>query len=161
MIQLITKAYLPDYTRLSMNIADALINPAIRDAHTFDVLPQLSEAEQGNLVAYLTLDETDRAQHLAHTLYTKAVRPLLCYQAYRRFLLDAGVHITPNSIELTTDRPVSSAQRAEMRADAAAKCSHYDAVLASALRTYRGTIAPTCGTTRRRPVTGGLRTSTV
>ena len=161
MIQLITKADLPDYTRLSINIADALINPAIRDAHTFDVLPQLSEAEQGNLVAYLALDETDRAQHPAHRLYTEAVRPLLCYQAYRRFLLDAGVHITPNSIELTTDRPVSSAQRAEMRTDAAAKCSHYDAVLAGALRAYRGTTT-TCGTpTRRRPATGGLRTSAI
>jgi hypothetical protein len=164
MIQLITKADLPDYTRMSVNIADALINPAIRDAHTFDVLPHFSPAELGNLVAYLALDETYRGQHPAHVLYQTAVRPLLCYQAYRRFLLDAGVHITPNSIELTTDRPVSSQQRAEMRADAAAKCSYYDAVLASALRAYRGPATPstTCGgSTRRRPATGGLRTSTI
>lgn len=163
MIQLITKADLPDYTKLSVNTADLLINPAIRDAHTFDVLPHLSEVEQANLVGYLALDETDRAQHPAHKLYTEAVRPLLCYEAYRRFLLDHGVHVTPNAVELTTDRPVSNQQRAEMRADAAAKCSHYQAVLASALRAYRGTTtSTTCGTSRtRRPSSGGLRTRAI
>jgi hypothetical protein len=163
MIQLITKADLPDYTKMSANVADALINPAIRDAHTFDVLPHLSAVEQANLVGYLALDETDRAQHPAHTLYTEAVRPLLCYQAYRRFLLDHGVHVTPNGVEVTTNNPVSGQQRAEMRADAAAKCSHYDAVLAGALRTYRGpATSTTCGSTRtRRPSTGGYRTRAI
>jgi hypothetical protein len=160
MIQLITKADLPDYTKLSANVADALVNPAIRDAHTFDVLLHLSEVEQANLVGYLALDETDRAQHPAHKLYTEAVRPLLCYETYRRFLLDHGVHVTPNAVEVTTDRPVSNQQRAEMRADAAAKCSHYQAVLASALRAYRG--INTCSTNRNRlPSSGGLRTRAI
>lgn len=163
MITLITKADLPDYTKMSVNTADLLVNPAIRDAHVFDVLPHLSAAEQGNLVAYLALPAADQALHPAHVLYTTAVRPLLCYETYRRFLLDHGVHVTPNGVEVTTTNPVSGQQRLEMRADAAAKCSHYQAVLASALRTYRGAATPTtCGNNRtRRRSAGGYRTAAI
>ena len=167
MTLLITKADLPDYTRISVNISDLLLNPAIRDAHTFDVLPLLRPAEVGNLVAYLALSPADRAAHPAHVLYTTAVRPLLCYETYRRFMLDHGVHLTENGAETISDmghQPISSAQRNEIRQDAAAKCSHYQAVLAGALRTYRGpgSSPATCGTSsNRRPGTGGLRTSAV
>jgi hypothetical protein len=165
MIQLITKADLPDYTKFSANTADLLINPAIRDAHTFDVLPHLSEVEQANLVGYRALTADERPQHPAHKLYTEAVRPLLCYETYRRLLLDHGIHVTPRGVEIIAGEgtPISGQQRTEMRADAAAKCSHYQAVLASALRAYRGTTtSTTCGTDRnRRPSSGGLRTRAI
>ena len=167
MTLLITKADLPNYTKISRNISDLLLNPAIRDAHVFDVLPLLSEAEVGNLAAYLATDLADRPQHPAHTLYTTAVRPLLCYETYRRFMLDHGVHLTENGAETISDlghQPITTAQRTEIRADAAAKCAHYRAVLAGALRTYRGPSyqAPTCGaSTTRRPGNGGLRTSAI
>lgn len=165
MIFLITQADLSDYTRMSANIDALLVKPAIRDAHTFDVLPLLSAAELTSLVAYLALDETGRAAHAAHVLYTTAVRPLLCYEAYRRYLLDAGVHLTPNGPEVISEvghQPLTTAQRTEMRSDAQAKCSHYRAVLLGALRTYRGPAASTaCGTTSRRPSRGGLTTSAI
>ena len=166
MIQLITKADLTSYTKVSPNIADLLINPAIQDAHTFDVLPLLSPVEQGNLVAYLALAAADRTKDPVHVLYTTAVRPLLCYQAYRRFLLDHGAHVTENGVETFSsgnNQPISQAQRSEMRADAAAKCSHFGAVLAGALRVYRGPAATTsCGAGRnRRPRTGGFQSSAV
>lgn len=187
MIQLITKRDLPDYTKASVNIGDNLINPPIRDAHEFDVLPMLTATEQQALAAYLA--DADRPAfataykaaellgfppaelavleasplYARHVLYMNAVRPLLCHNAYRRLLLDHGVHVTDNAVEYTTDTPVSGAQRNEMRADAAAKCSHYQAVFLNALRTYRGPTAnPShCGATRRRPASGGLRSSVV
>jgi len=162
---LITKADLPDYTRLSPNIGDLLLNPAIRDAHTFDVLPLLREVEVANLAAYLQLPLDERGQHPAHVLYTTAVRPLLCYETYRRFMLDHGVHLTQNGAETISDvghAPITGQQRTEIRADAAAKCAHYQAVLAGALRTYRGPQVATCGTsTNRRPSSGGLRTAAI
>jgi hypothetical protein len=188
MIPLITKADLPDYTKVSVNIADLLINPAIRDAHIFDVGPLLGGLEQQALAAYLAnpdrpafaaaykaaellgfpLSELTGLQasplYRPYVLYTTAVRPLLCYEAYRRFLLDHGAHVTENGVETFSsgnNAPISQGQRAEMRADAAAKCSHYRAVLAGALATYRGAGAnqTTCGTaTNRRPTAGGLKT---
>ncbi len=167
MIQLITKLDLPDYVKFSVNIDDNLINPAIRDAHTFDVLPLLRDVEQGNLVAYLLLEEVDRAAHPAHRLYTTAVRPLLCYEAYRRFMLDHGVHITANGAETVSDvghQPISGAQRTEIRSDAAAKCAHFRAVLAAALHTYRGPLAggpAACARSTRRPGRGGFQSSAV
>lgn len=185
MIYLITKADLGDYTRVSANVADLLINPAIRDAHTFDVLPLLAGNEAQQLAAYLT--DADRPVFAAsyaaaeaqgfpetelvvlkasplytrHVLYVTAVRPLLCYETYRHFLLDHGAHVTENGVETFSsgsNQPISQAQRTEMRADAAAKCSHYRALLAGALRTYRGPeAAPSCGSAAtRRPGSGGL-----
>jgi len=183
MIFLITKADLPDYTKVSANVGDHLINPVIRDAHIFDVGPLLSSGEQQALAAYLadanrptfkTAYQQAEAQgfpaatlallvasplYRPHVLYTSAVRPLLCYETYRRFLLDHGAHVTENGVETFStgnNAPISQGQRAEMRADAAAKCSHYRAVLAGALGTYRGPGASqtTCGTTRR-PTSGG------
>jgi hypothetical protein len=190
MILLITKADLPDYTKFSVNTADLLINPSISDAHTFDVGPHLSLVELRALAAYLA--DADRADfattytqaetagfpeadlallqlsplYALHMLFTTAVRPLLCYEAYRRFLLDHGVHVTPRGVEVVAGdgTPVSGQQRTEMRADAQAKCSHYQAVLANALRTYRGpaTTSTTCGAGRiRRPSSGGYRSAAI
>lgn len=185
MIHLITKADLKDYTRVSVNVADLLINPAIGDAHTFDVLPLLDGAEVQQLAAYLAAADQPAfaasyaaaeargfpASELAllqasplytrHVLYLTAVRPLLCYETYRRFLLDHGAHVTENGVETFSsgnNQPISQAQRTEMRADAAAKCTYYRAVLAGALRTYRGpTSTPCCGDgATRRPGAGGL-----
>ncbi|MDO7888202.1 DUF6712 family protein [Hymenobacter cheonanensis] len=185
---LITKADLGDYTRVSANVADLLINPAIRDAHTFDVLPLLAGSEAQLLAAYLTdagrpafavsyaaaealgFPEAELAALQAsplyqrHVLYVSAVRPLLCYETYRRFLLDHGAHVTENGVETFSsgnNQPISQAQRTEMRADAAAKCSHYRALLTGALHTYRGpaAAATACGAgPNRRPGAGGLRT---
>jgi hypothetical protein len=188
MIFLITKADLPDYTKVSANVGDHLINPVIRDAHTFDVGPLLNSGEQQALAAYLAaadrpafvtaykaaellgfpLAELAVLQasplHRPHVLYTTAVRPLLCYETYRRFLLDHGAHVTENGVETFSsgnNAPISGGQRAEMRADAAAKCSHYRAVLAGALAAYRGPGAGTgtCGpnAANRRPTAGGAK----
>jgi hypothetical protein len=187
MIFLIKKADLSDYTRVSVNVSDLLIGPAIRDAHTFDVLPLLSTQDVQQLAAYLVdAGRKDFAASYAtselagfpevelvllqasplyglHVLYTTAVRPLLCYETYRRFLLDHGAHVTENGVETFStgnNQPISQAQRAEMRADAAAKCTYYRAILPGALHTYRGANAPitTCGTNRpSRPSSGGLR----
>lgn len=184
---LITKADLQDYTRVSVNVADLLINPAIRDAHEFDVLPLLSTSEALELAAYLA-DANRAAFALAykvaedagfpaadlaalqasplyrpHVLYMSAVRPLLCYETYRRFLLDHGAHVTENGVETFSsgsNQPISQGQRTEMRSDAAAKCSVYRAKLAGALAVYRGPNyqAASCGTSNHRPGNGGLRT---
>lgn len=185
---LITKADLQDYTRVSVNVADLLINPAIRDAHEFDVLPLLSTTEVLELSAYLAdaglpafalayktaEDAGFPAADLAvlqasplyrpHVLYLSAVRPLLCYETYRRFLLDHGAHITENGVETFSsgnNQPISQSQRTEMRSDAAAKCSVYRAKMAGALAVYRGPAyqAASCGNSpTRRPGNGGLRT---
>ena len=187
---LITKADLSDYTRVSQNVSNLLLNPAIRDAHTFDVLPLLHANEVAALAAYLV--EPARAAFVVayqtaelagfppadllalqasplyrlHVLYATAVRPLLCYETYRRFLLDHGVHLTENGAETISDvghQPISGQQRTEMRADAATKCSHYRAVLSIALRTYRGAAATAtaCATRPRRPGAGGFTSSAV
>ena len=163
---LITAADLADYVRVSANVGALLLEPALRDAHVFDVLPLLRPAEVGNLVAYLVLAEAERGAHPAHELYTTAVRPLLCYETYRRFLLDHGAHITANGVETISDvghQPVSGQQRTEMRADAQAKCAHYRALLGAALHRYRGAAAPAaCGPAAvRRPGRGGLRITAI
>lgn len=186
---LIAKTDLQDYTRVSEQVADLLINPAIRDAHEFDVLPLLHTAEVLALSVYLAdagrpafatayksaeeagFPAADLAALQAsplyrpHVLYVGAVRPLLCYETYRRFLLDHGAHITENGVETFSsgnNQPIGQGQRTEMRADAAAKCSFYRAKIAGALATYRGpTYQPaSCGaSTNRRPGNGGLRTA--
>ncbi|GAA4362767.1 hypothetical protein GCM10023185_31010 [Hymenobacter saemangeumensis] len=172
---LISQADLSDYTRLSVNIAPLLINPAIRDAHTFDVLPQLRADEETALSAYYALTPTQKEEYILageasedpdvvafwrrHRLYA-AVRPLLCYHTYRRFLLDHGAHITANGVETISEvghMPISGQQRAEMRADASAKCAHYQALLVAALQVYRGPVGrPACASSTRRPRSGGL-----
>jgi hypothetical protein len=186
MIFLITKADLGDYTKVSANVSDLLIGPAIRDAHMFDVLPLLSPTVVHQLAAYLAdserktygasyaaaevlgfpepeLAELQASQLYArHVLYTTAVRPLLCYEAYRRFLLDHGAHVTENGVETFSsgnNQPISSTQRTEMRADAATKCTYFRSVLAIELDAYAGTeTTTTCGTHRpTRPSSGGLR----
>jgi hypothetical protein len=96
------------------------------------------------------------------TLWYTAVRPLLVCHAARRMLLWHGLHITPNAAEITTDRPVSTAQRTEMRSDLQAQCSFYEAQLAPALRAYLPAAPITsCGAIRRQPTHGGLKTSAV
>jgi hypothetical protein len=177
---LISIADFADFTAFSKNIGGQLADPYIRDAQTFDV--KLGADLYGKLEAALDLvqpefkpdefaspDFATRANvagwadlKLAELWYS-AVRPLLVCHSARRMLLWHGLHITPNSAELTTDRPISSQQRAELRADLQTKCGHYEALLAVALRAYLPATTPTtCGTTRRRrPTTGGLTTSVV
>lgn len=200
MILLITQADLPDYTRMSRNIDASQLSPYIRDAHVFDVLPQLRPAEVAALAALVGLPAslaafallTPEAQaaaplsaaalayqaytllpaeaqpleagHALYTLYFEGVRPLLCYHTYRRFLLDHGAHITPNGLETISDAghmPISGQQRNEMRADAQAKCAHYQAALAIHLRAYRSPAGPSCTPSTRRPRSGGLTASAI
>lgn len=173
----ITKADLPDFVKFSVNIADNLINPDIRDAHEFDVLPLLSPAVVAACVAYRAVPAADVAAYLAlpeaeqvlsplhrpYRLYA-AVRGLLCHESYRRFLLGHGVHITPNGAETISDvghQPITTAQRTELRSDAQAKCSIYRAKLLAALRVYEGPSATTCHSRPSRPGAGGLKTSAV
>jgi hypothetical protein len=178
----ITKLDLPEYVKFSVNTADNLINPSIRDAHVFDVLPLLGAAEEAALAAYklltpeglaalLLITDTETPGYAAalatqkvHTLFTDTIRPLLVYESYRRFLLGHGVHITPTGAEVISGEKgeaISGQQRTELRNDAASKCAFYRARLAVALRTYRGTSASTCSRPASQPGHGGLNSSAV
>lgn len=175
MILFISKTDLPDFVKFSANIADNLINPDIRDAHEFDVLPLLSTSETAALLVYRALDAEQMAAYLAlssedqalspihrpHLLYP-AVRGLLCHETYRRFLFSHGVHITPNGAELVSDvghTPISALQRTELKNDAEGKCAIYRSKLAAALRIYQGPSAFTSchRTNQRRPGRGGAK----
>ena len=193
---LITKYDLPDYVKFTTNTADKDVNPDIRDAHEFDVLPLLTPAEQQaaalyagykqavaafdalkpeqqaerpltpeqlTYVAYLALSEEAQAASPLHKpcqLYL-AVRGLLCHETYRRLLLTAGLHQTPNGLEVISDSghaPISPQQRAELRGDAQAKCAVYRARLLTAQRAFSGPPATGCHSSTQRPGNGGLTT---
>ena len=174
---LISKADLPDYVKFTLNTPDKDINPDIRDAHEFDVLPLLTPAELTALYAYkalpvqdvtdyLALPEADQllsSLHKPHLFYL-AVRGLLCHESYRRFLLMAGLHQTPNGLEVISDtghNPISTQQRSELRGDAQAKCAIYRGRLLTAQRAFSGAPAPNCHSSTRRPGNGGLTTYAV
>jgi hypothetical protein len=176
---LISIADFKHFVPFSGNIAPLLVEPYIRQAQSEDVklgrdLYAKLELALDAVMPEFSPDEFESEEFpdsatgagwtdtkLAILWYT-AVRPLLVYHAARRMLLWHGLHVTPNALEQTTDRPVSTAQRAELRANLTAQCSHYESVLAGALRAYLPATTPTtCGATRRRPTTGGLTTSVV
>ena len=171
---LISLADFADFTAFSTNIAPALATPYIREAQQFDV--KLPAAVRAELEAELAVvqpsfkpDEFDGAdfnteaniagwQNLALAkVWYEALRPLLVLESARRMLMWHGLHITPNAAEITTDRPISSQQRAELRADLQAKASYYRPLVEAGLRSLSTTTAPTpCGPTRRRPSSGGF-----
>jgi len=163
-----------DFTAFSKNIAEALVNPYIREAQQFDVrLPAPVRAElETELDAVLPSfkpDEFDTAdfdteakiagwQNLALAkVWYEGIRPLLVLEAARRMLLWHGVHITPNGAEITAESPASSQTLAALRADLQAKASYYRPLFEAGLRSLSTSAAPTsCGTTRRRPSRGGF-----
>jgi hypothetical protein len=178
---LISIADFPGIVPFSVNIDPLLVDPHIRDAQTFDV--KLGTALYAKLDEALQLtqpefspDEFDTQEFKAAaatagwaddklaSLWYSAVRPLLVCHAARRMMLWHGAHITPNGLETISDvghMPISTAVRAELRSDLQAKCSHYEALLLPALRSYQPITTPsTCGTSRRRPTRGGLKTHT-
>jgi hypothetical protein len=176
---LIALADFADFTAFSTNIAPALVNPYIREAQTFDVkLPAAVraelEAELANVVPEFKPEEFDSAEFdttapqmgwtnlkLARVWY-EAIRPLLVLESARRMLLWHGLHITPNGAELTTNQPISSQQRAELRADLQAKAGYYRPLVEAGLRSLSTSTVPApCGATRRRPSRGGYTSSAV
>ena len=175
---LISIADFPDFTPFSKNISAHLVTPHIRDAQTFDVKLGAALYEQLELALSAVQPEFiptefDTAEFFTSatnagwpdpklaTLWYSVVRPLLVSHAARRMMLWHGLHITPDGAESTAERPISPQERAALRADLQAKCSHYESLLTAALRTYLPTTSPaTCTTTRRRPTHGGLRTFT-
>ena len=162
---LISLADFPDFVPFSVHIAEALVSPHIRDAQTFDVGPLLPVLTWQALVA--ALDGGPVAgwtEPALAALWSNGVRPLLVSESARRMLLWHGAHVTPNGLETVSDighAPVSGQQRAELRADLQAKCAHYRARLASALRTYAPTTTTSCNRPVRRPGSGGLSISAV
>lgn len=160
MSNLITKADFPEFVPLSVNVGDHLINPYILDAYTFDVAGLLTAAE------WQLLQGPQPYQEPALVLLWAALKPVWVVESFRRFFLWHGTHVTENGVETFSDggnQPVSSARRAELKADIEAKASHYRRLLEAALRTYRGPAQPTTCTSarRRRPSDGGLKTYAV
>ncbi|MBO2010845.1 hypothetical protein [Hymenobacter negativus] len=108
---LITKFDLPDYVKFTSNTADSLINPDIRDAHEFDVLPLLTPAEvqvvatyvgyQQAVAAFQVMTEADQATHpltpeqLAYAAYLtlpEAEQPLdVLYKPYQFYRAVRGL----------------------------------------------------------------------
>jgi hypothetical protein len=176
---LITLADFADFTAFSTNIGASLVTPYIREAHTFDVkLPTAVRADLETELAGIDpafkpedFDTADFAVQAATAgwanttlarLWYEAIRPLLVLESARRMLLWHGLHITPNAAEVTTDRPISSQQRAELRADLISKASYYRPLFEAGLRSISPTsTVPTCGTPRQRPSSGGLQISAV
>lgn len=163
MSYLITKLDFPEFVPLSVNVADNLINPYIRDAYTFEVARLLTAAEWALVTAALAPDAVAAPGEL---LLWAALKPVWVLESFRRFFLWHGTHVTENGVETFSDggnQPVTGARRAELKADIEAKASHYFLLLDSALRTYRGTVLTTsCSTTtRRRRSQGGLTTHAV
>jgi hypothetical protein len=182
-VLLLTKLDFPPFWPLSQNVADALVNPYILKAQTFDVRPLLRAVEwegfERHLPATTGLEEFvgvefEPAEFLAApplsdwddpklaALWAGFVRPLLVTEAFRRLLLWHGTHVTPNGLETMQDvnhLPISTARRAELKADVEAERELYRGRLSAALRAYRG-LSPssTCGPTTRRPGRGGLKT---
>jgi hypothetical protein len=176
---LIKLADFADFTAFSTNISPALVAPYIREAQTFDVkLPSAVRADLETELAAIDpafkpedFDTVDFATQAATAgwsnttlarLWYEAIRPLLVLESARRMLLWHGLHITPNAAEITTDRPISSQQRAELRADLIAKASYYRPLMEAGLRSLApAPTTTTCGITRRRPRTGGFQSSAV
>jgi hypothetical protein len=164
-----------DFTSFSRNISDELTDPYIRAAQTFDVqLPTVVraalEAQLENVLPDFKPDEFEAADFattatdagwvdtkLARVWY-EAIRPLLVMEAARRMLLWHGLHITPNGAENTSDRPLSTAQRSELRADLIGQAAYYRPLFEVGLRSLSPTPAPTaCRKPSRRPSSGGLQ----
>jgi hypothetical protein len=150
---LITKADFPEYTLVSLNVADRLINPYIGDAWTYFIEPLLRESE----VAALGLPTADWAPGL--TALWALLKPVWVLESYRRFIGNHGIHIAPSGVEtLASDInrvPISGTERARLGAEAQAKLSIRLGKLEAALRTYRGTVPGTCHAPRRRTTPGG------
>lgn len=152
---LITKADFPEYTVVSLNVGDHLIDPYIGDAWTYVVEPLLRPAE----VQALGEPAEDWAPELT-TLWA-ALKPVWVLESYRRFLANHGIHFAPSGIEtLASDinrAPISATERARLGAEAQGKLSFRLSKLDAALRAYRGATSPaSCGNpTRRRPTPGG------
>lgn len=163
-----------DFTAFSKNIAEALVNPYIREAQQFDVRLPIEvraelEAELEGVVPSFKPDEFNSADFsteaniagwknlaLAKAWY-EGIRPLLVLEAARRMMLWHGVHITPNGAELTAENPASPQLLAALRADLQAKASYYRPLYEAGLRSLSTSAAPTsCGPTRRRPSRGGF-----
>jgi hypothetical protein len=176
---LITLADFADFTAFSTNISPALVTPYIREAHTFDVKLPLAvrtdlETQLADVDSAYKPEDFDTADFAtaaatagwANTtlarLWYEAIRPLLVLESARRMLLWHGLHITPNAAESTTDRPISSQQRAELRADLISKASYYRPLFEAGLRSIApAPMVPTCGVRRARPSSGGLQISAI
>ncbi|SNC67348.1 hypothetical protein SAMN06265337_1920 [Hymenobacter gelipurpurascens] len=179
-ILLITVADFPEFWPLSINTAPELVEPYIRKAQTFDVRPLFTAAEWqgfesnlGNGTTEFPGVEFDPEEFLATpppsawdnptlaALWVGFAKPVLVTESFRRLMLWHGTHVTPNGLETMQDinnQPVTSARRAELKADVEAERNLYAGRLQAALRAYRGTVpTTTCGaSTRRRPGRGGV-----
>lgn len=175
---LIALADFPDFVAFSPNISPALAAPYLRQAHTFDV--QLPAAVRADLETELPViaptfkpdacEAADFATEAAKAgwsnttlarLWYEAIRPLLVLESARRMLLWHGLHITPNGAENLSTTPISSQQRAELRADLQSQAAFYRARYEAGLRSLAPAPATsTCGaTSHRRPGRGGLQTA--
>lgn len=161
---LISKADFPEFVPLSLNVADELVNPYIRDAYEFDIAPLFTAAEWALLTAARGLVEQPAEAPAVLALW-EPLRALWVCQAFRLFLRWHGTHITPNGVEAFADGgqlPVSGARRAELIADIDGRVARYAARLATALRAYRPATTTTCGTHhRRRPGRSGLQSHAI
>lgn len=154
---LITKADFPEYTVVSLNVADRLINPYIGDAWLYFIEPLLRTAE----VAALVPPAADWAPEL--TTLWGFLKPVWVLDSYRRFVANHGIHVTSDGIEsLSSDvgrAPISGTERARLVAEVQGKISIRLGKLEAALRTYRGPSASTsCTTNRRRRTAPGSPT---
>lgn len=181
-VLLITLHDFPEFWPVSTNIAEELVNPYVLKAQTFDVRPLLTADEWAGLVRNQARSagefpglEFSPEEFLASppptewdddalaALWVGFVKPLLVTESFRRQMLWHGTHITQNGLETFFDQnsqPVSSARRAELKADVESARNLYASRLNAALRAYRGATAPTsCApAARRRPRRGGART---
>jgi hypothetical protein len=143
---------LPDFKGVvpfSTNIGEHLVAPHIADAQEIDFWPLLPAALRTDLAQvrpWVAALETLWADHL---------KRLLVLAAARRLLLWHGLHITPNGAENTAALPITDTQRTQLRADLAAKSTHYQPLALAAIHVAYPTTATTCGDGHRRRRTNG------
>lgn len=149
MTNLITLADFKGVVPFSTNIGEHLVAPHIADAQELDLWPLLPAALR------TSLSQVRPWPAALEMLWAEHLKRLLVLAAARRMLLWHGLHITPNGAENTAAQPITDQQRTQLRADLAAKSTHYQPLALAAIATAYPVATAACGAPRRR-TTGGL-----
>src|SRR4051812_15981545 len=106
---LITKNDFKDIRKISQNISLEKLNPYILEAQEFDLKPILGQELYYDLVAdYDSSPSLEKYFDLYHgstytcgnSTYThNGLVPAICYFAYSRYVLDAGITDTPSGLK--------------------------------------------------------------
>lgn len=155
MTNLITLADFKGVVPFSTNIGEHLVAPHIADAQELDLWPLLPAALRSDL------GQPRPWPAAVEGLFAEHLKRLLVLEAARRALLWHGLHITPNGAENTAAQPITDTQRTQLRADLAAKATHYRPAVLAAIAAAYPTASTACGAGRPRRGNGGLRTAAI